>query len=117
MYVCMYVYYVRTYVCIYVYYVRKYVCNYVYVQYVCMFICVYLYRYRLKHPDVFDLIQRHNLWHALLNNLMNLLELDVEVCAYNNFKYHVWMKYISTTGVHTLVNDVYKCPLCVYRKL
>ena len=43
-----------------------------------------MYVCRLKHPDVFDLIQRHNLWHALLNNLMNLLELDVEVSAYNN---------------------------------
>ena len=45
----------------------------------------YIYVCRLKHPDVFNLIQRHNLWHALLNNLMNLLELDVEVCVYNNF--------------------------------
>ena len=63
-------------------------CTYVhmctYVEAVYVFMCVCLCGDRLKHPDVFDLIQRHNLWHALLNNLMNLLELDVEVCAYNN---------------------------------
>ena len=70
--------------------------------------CTYIHvcGYRLKHPDVFSLIQTRNLWHALLNNLMNLLELDVEVCVCDNCL-------ACVDGISTLMADVHTCIITV----
>ena len=68
----------------------------------CQCTCIQECGYRLKHPDVFSLIQTRNLWHALLNNLMNLLELDVEVCVCDNCL-------ACIDGISKLMADVHTC--------